>query len=47
MIVGFRGLEGWFKWVESKVGVVMVGPDGVRYECVKRGDYVIRWKVIG
>lgn len=25
----------------------MVGPDGVRYECVKRRDYVIQWKVIG
>ena len=47
MIVGFREFEGRFKWIESKIGVVMVGPDGVRYECVKRRDYVIQWKIIG
>lgn len=47
MIVGFREFEGQFRWIESKVGAVMVGPDGVRYECVKRSDYGVQWKIIG
>lgn len=46
MIVGFREFEGQFRWIESKVGAVMVGPDGVRYECVKRSDYGVQWKII-
>lgn len=47
MIVGFREFEGQFRWIESKVGAVMVGPDGVRYECVKRRDYGVQWRIIG
>lgn len=47
MIVGFREIEGQFRWIESKVGAVMVGPDGVRYECVKRRDYGVQWRIIG
>ena len=47
MIVGFREFEGQFRWIESKVGAVMVGPDGVQYECVKRSNYGAQWKIIG
>lgn len=39
MIVGFREFEGKFSRLESRVGVVLVSPDGVQYECVKRSDY--------
>lgn len=33
MIVGFREFEGKFSRLEFRVGVVLVSPDGVRYEC--------------
>ena len=26
---------------------MLVSPDGVRYECVKRSNYGARWKVVG
>lgn len=45
MIVGFREFEGKFSRLESRVGAVLVSPDGVRYECVKRSDYGTQWKV--
>lgn len=47
MIVGFREFEGKFSRLEFRVGVVLVSPDGVRYECVKRSDYGVQWKIIG
>ena len=47
MIVGFREFEGKFSRLESRVGAVLVSPDGVQYECVKRSDYGTRWKIIG
>ena len=46
MIVGFREFEGQFRWIESKVGAVLVSPDGVQYECVKRSNYGAQWKVV-
>ena len=45
MIVGFREFEGKFSRLEFRVGVVLLSPDGVRYECVKRSDYGAQWKV--
>lgn len=34
MIVGFREFEGRFSSrLESRVGAVLVSPDGVQYEC--------------
>lgn len=45
MIVGFREFEGKFNRLEFCVGAVMVSPDGVQYECVKRSDYGTQWKV--
>ena len=33
MIVGFREYDGKFSRLESRVGVVPVSPDCVRYEC--------------
>lgn len=47
MIVGFREFEGKFSRLEFRVGVVLVSPDGVQYECVKRSDYGAQWKIIG
>ena len=47
MIVGFREFEGKFSRLESRVGVVLVSPDGVRYDCVKRSDYGAQWKIVG
>ena len=48
MIVGFREFEGQFSSrLGSRVGVVLVSPDGVRYECVKRSDYGTQWKIVG
>ena len=47
MIVGFREFEGKFSRLEFRVGVVLVSPDGVQYECVKRSDYGTQWKIIG
>lgn len=47
MIVGFREFEGKFSRLESRVGVVLVSPDGVQYECVKRSDHGTQWKIIG
>lgn len=47
MIVGFREFEGNFSRLESRVGVVLVSPDGVRYECVKRSDYGTQWRIVG
>lgn len=47
MIVGFREFEGKFSRLESRVGVVLVSPDGVRYECVKRSDYGAQWRIVG
>ena len=48
MIVGFREFEGQFSSrLESRVGAVLVSPDGVQYECVKRSDYGAQWKIIG
>lgn len=36
MIVGFREFEGNFSRLEFRVGVVLVSPDGVRYECARQ-----------
>lgn len=47
MIVGFREFKGKFSRLESRVGAVLVSPDGVQYECVKRSDYGVQWKIIG
>lgn len=47
MIVGFREFEGQFSRLEFRVGVVLVSPDGVQYECVKRSDYGTQWKIVG
>lgn len=47
MIVGFREFEGRFSRLELKIGAVLVSPDGVRYENVKRSSYGSRWKVVG
>lgn len=48
MIVGFREFEGQFSSrLEFCVGAVLVSPDGVQYECVKRSDYGAQWKIIG
>lgn len=47
MIVGFREFEGKFSRLESRVGVVLVSPDGVQYECVKRSDYGTQWRIVG
>ena len=47
MIVGFREFEGRFSRLDFRVGVVLVSPDGVQYECVKRSDYGTQWKIIG
>lgn len=47
MIVGFREFEGNFSRLEFRVGVVLVSPDGVRYECVKRSDYGVQWRIVG
>lgn len=47
MIVGFREFEGKFSRIEFRVGVVMVSPDGVQYECVKRSNYGAQWKIVG
>lgn len=48
MIVGFREFEGQFSSrLEFCVGAVLVSPDGVQYECVKRSDYGTQWKIIG
>ena len=47
MIVGFREFEGRFSRLEAKIGTVMVGPDGVQYECVKRSDYGVQWRIVG
>lgn len=47
MIVGFREFEGKFSRLESRVGVVLVSTDGVRYECVKRSDYGTQWRIVG
>ena len=46
MIVGFREFEGKFSRLEYHVGAVLVSPDGVQYECVKRSDYGTQWKII-
>lgn len=46
MIVGFREFEGKFSRLESRVGAVLVSTDGVQYECVKRSDYGVQWKII-
>lgn len=47
MIVGFREFEGRFSRLEAKIGTVMVGPDGVQYECVKSSDYGVQWRIVG
>ena len=47
MIVGFREFDGLFSRLEAKVGAVLVSPDGVQYECVKRSNYGTQWKIIG
>lgn len=47
MIVGFREFEGKFSRLESRVGAVLVSPDGVQYECVKRSDYGTQWRIVG
>lgn len=47
MITGFREFEGQFSSLELKIGAVLVSPDGVRYDCVKRSDYGAQWKVVG
>lgn len=47
MIVGFREFEGRFSNLELKIGAVLVSPDGVRYECVKRSDYGTQWRIVG
>ena len=47
MIVGFREFEGKFSRLEFRVGVVLVSPDGVQYECVKRSDYGTQWRIVG
>lgn len=47
MIVGFREFEGRFSRLELKIGAVLVSPDGVRYENVKRSSYGSQWKVVG
>ena len=47
MIVGFREFEGKFSRLESRVGAVLVSPDGVQYECVKRSDYGAQWRIVG
>ena len=47
MIVGFREFKGKFSRLESRVGAVLVSPDGVRYECVKRSDYGTQWRIVG
>ena len=46
MIVGFREFEGKFSRLESRVGAVLVSPDGVWYECVKRSDYGTQWRIV-
>jgi hypothetical protein len=48
MIVGFREFEGQFSSrLEFCVGAVLVSPDGVQYECVKRSDYGTQWRIVG
>lgn len=48
MIVGFREFEGQFSSrLEFCVGAVLVSPDGVQYECVKRSNYGAQWKIVG
>lgn len=48
MIVGFREFEGQFSSrLEFCVGAVLVSPDGVQYECVKRSSYGAQWKIVG
>ena len=48
MIVGFREFEGRFSSrLEFCVGAVLVSPDGVQYECVKRSDYGAQWRIVG
>lgn len=47
MIVGFREYDGKFSRLESRVGVVLVSPDCVRYDCVKRSDYGVQWRIVG
>lgn len=48
MIVGFREFEGQFSSrLEFRVGAVLVSPDGVQYECVKRSNYGAQWKIVG
>lgn len=48
MIVGFREFEGQFSSrLELCVGAVLVSPDGVQYERVKRSDYGAQWRVVG
>lgn len=46
MIVGFREFEGRFSHLELKIGAVLVSPDGVQYENVKRSSYGSQWKVV-
>lgn len=47
MITGFREFEGQFSRLELKIGAVLVSPDGVQYENVKRSSYGSQWKVVG
>lgn len=48
MIVGFREFEGQFSSrLEFCVGAVLVSPDGVQYECVKRSNYGAQWRIVG
>jgi hypothetical protein len=47
MIVGFREFEGRFSRLELKIGAVLVSPDGVQYECVKRSNYGTQWRIVG
>ena len=47
MITGFREFEGQFSRLEVKIGAVLVSPDGVQYENVKRSSYGSQWKVVG
>lgn len=48
MIVGFREFEGQLSSrLEFCVGAVLVSPDGVQYECVKRSNYGAQWRIVG
>lgn len=47
MITGFREFEGQFSSLELKIGAVLVSPDGIQYENVKRSSYGSQWKVVG